>query len=78
MAGERKKFLLFKTLIAVGFFLGIVLTIQTITTYKYVSGELTLSDEHDNSRWVDENDYKEVDDGSDYFDVLKKYFAQGQ
>ena len=41
---------------------------------KYVSGKLTLSDEHDNFRWVDENDYKEVDDGSDYFDALGKYF----
>lgn len=43
---------------------------------KYVSGELKLSDEHDKFRWVDENDYKEVDDGSDYFDVLKKYFTE--
>ena len=41
---------------------------------KYVSGELKLSDEHDQFRWVDKNDYKEVDDGSDYFDVLRKYF----
>ena len=41
---------------------------------KYVSGDITLSDEHDNFRWVDKNDYKEVDDGSDYFDVLRKYF----
>lgn len=41
---------------------------------KYVSGELMLSDEHDKFRWVDINDYQEVDDGSDYFDVLKKYF----
>lgn len=41
---------------------------------KYVSGELKLSDEHDNFKWVDRNGYKEVDDGSDYFDALKKYF----
>lgn len=41
---------------------------------KYVSGELKLSDEHDNFKWVDKDNYKEVDDGSDYFDVLKKYF----
>ena len=41
---------------------------------KYVSGELKLSDEHDKFRWVDKNNYKEVDDGSDYFDVLEKYF----
>lgn len=41
---------------------------------KYVSGELKLSDEHDNFKWVDKSNYKEVDDGSDYFDVLRKYF----
>lgn len=41
---------------------------------KYVSGELKLSDEHDKFRWVGKDDYKEVDDGSDYFDVLRKYF----
>lgn len=41
---------------------------------KYVSGDIKLSNEHDNFRWVDKNDYKEVDDGSDYFDVLEKYF----
>ena len=41
---------------------------------KYVSGELKLSDEHNNFKWVDKSNYKEVDDGSDYFDVLKKYF----
>ena len=39
---------------------------------KYVSGELALSDEHDKFKWVDKDDYKEVDDGSDYFEVLKK------
>ena|SRR3989344_3198298 len=41
---------------------------------RYISGELKLSDEHDKFRWVDKNDYKEVNDGSDYFDVLKKHF----
>lgn len=41
---------------------------------KYVSGELRLSDEHNSFKWVDRDTYKEVDDGSDYFDVLKKYF----
>ena len=45
---------------------------------KYVSGELELSDEHSNSKWVDRNSYKEVDDGSDYFDVLRKYFEVTQ
>lgn len=43
---------------------------------KYAGGELKLSEEHDKFRWVDKNDYKEVDDGSDYFDVLRKYFTE--
>lgn len=43
---------------------------------KYVSGELELSEEHDKFRWVGKNDYTEVDDGSDYFDVLEKYFSE--
>ena len=43
---------------------------------KYVSGEIKLSDEHNKFKWVDKNDYAEVDDGSDYFDALKKYFEQ--
>jgi len=43
---------------------------------KYKSGELKLSEEHNDFRWVDRNNYKEVDDGSDYFDVLGKYFEQ--
>ncbi len=41
----------------------------------YVSGDIALSDEHDGFKWVDRNDYSMVDDGSDYFDVLKKYFG---
>lgn len=41
---------------------------------KYVSGELQLSDEHDKFKWVNKDNYQEVDDGSDYFDVLEKYF----
>lgn len=41
---------------------------------KYISGEIILSDEHNNFKWVGREDYKEVDDGSDYFDVLEKYF----
>ena len=40
---------------------------------KYVSGEIKLSGEHNKFKWVDKNDYTEVDDGSDYFDALKKY-----
>ena len=43
---------------------------------KYVSGELKLSDEHNGFKWVDKSDYPIVDDGSDYFDVLEKYFEK--
>ncbi len=41
---------------------------------KYISGELTLSDEHDKFEWVDENNYEKWNDGSDYFGALRKYF----
>ena len=41
---------------------------------KYVSGEPKLSQEHDSFKWVDESNYQKVDDGSDFFDVLEKYF----
>ena len=43
---------------------------------KYKSGEPKLSEEHNDFRWVDGSNYKEVDDGSDYFDVLEKYFTE--
>lgn len=40
----------------------------------YLSGEVTLSDEHDGFTWVDKTSYAELDDGGEYFAVLKKYF----
>jgi sigma-B regulation protein RsbU (phosphoserine phosphatase) len=53
VASESKKFLLFKSLIAVGFALSIVLLFQTIVTYKYVSGELMMEEaERDTQRKV--------------------------
>ena len=53
MASESKKFLLFKTLIAVGFALSIVLLIQTVSTYKYVAGELMMQEaERDTQRKI--------------------------
>ena len=42
---------------------------------KYISGDLKLSDEHDKFEWVDKNNYQALDDGSDYFKVLQKYFS---
>jgi 8-oxo-dGTP diphosphatase len=41
---------------------------------KYVSGEIKLSDEHNSFRWVNKTNFHEVDDGSVYFNALKKYF----
>lgn len=43
---------------------------------KYVSGEIKLSDEHNRFKWVDKNNYKELDDGSEYFSVLRKYYGR--
>ncbi|HET9942155.1 MAG TPA: PP2C family protein-serine/threonine phosphatase [Terriglobia bacterium] len=53
MASETKRFFLFKALIALGFALSIVLLFGTISTYKYVSGELLLQEaERDTQRKV--------------------------
>lgn len=41
---------------------------------NYVSGEVQISDEHSGYRWVSAEDYREVDDKSDYFEALRKYF----
>lgn len=42
---------------------------------KYVSGEVKLSHEHDKFHWVTKENYKDVDDGTSYFDILNKYFT---
>ena len=41
---------------------------------SYVSGEVTLSDEHNDFRWVDRSDFRELDDGSPPFAALVDYF----
>jgi len=41
---------------------------------KYISGEVTLSNEHDSFLWVDKKNYVSLDDKSSYFEILKKYF----
>ena len=43
---------------------------------KYLSGEVKISDEHDNFRWVSKDNYKEVNDRSNYFQPLEKYFQE--
>lgn len=41
---------------------------------KYISREVKLSHEHDNFRWVTIENYNEVNDGTSFFEILKKYF----
>lgn len=43
---------------------------------KYISGDPKLSGEHDKYRWVDKNNYHEVEEDSGYFRALKKYFLE--
>ena len=45
---------------------------------KYKSGDVTLSHEHNSYRWVNRNDYHEVDDKSKFFDALEQYFCKTQ
>jgi 8-oxo-dGTP diphosphatase len=42
---------------------------------KYKSGGVKISDEHGGYKWVNKNNYKELDDGSGHFKVLEKYFG---
>ena len=39
---------------------------------KYISGKVTLSEEHNKYQWVDKDNYQEIDDGSDYYKALDK------
>ena len=41
---------------------------------KYKSGEVKISDEHSEYKWVTKLNYKELDDRSNYFKALDKYF----
>jgi 8-oxo-dGTP diphosphatase len=41
---------------------------------EYVSGDVVLSEEHDGYRWLTKENYRETDDGSEYFKALQKYF----
>lgn len=41
---------------------------------RYVSGEIELSDEHQAYRWVNQSNYRELDDGSAPFAALARYF----
>ena len=43
---------------------------------KYISGDVTISDEHNRFTWVNKENYSKVDDGTSYFEILKKYFEK--
>lgn len=43
---------------------------------EYVSGNVKISEEHDNFKWVTKENYTAVDDGTSYFGILEKYFAE--
>jgi 8-oxo-dGTP pyrophosphatase MutT (NUDIX family) len=42
---------------------------------EYVSGEIKLSNEHNNFSWVNKDNFTKVDDGTSFFELLKKYFS---
>jgi 8-oxo-dGTP pyrophosphatase MutT (NUDIX family) len=41
---------------------------------KYKSGEIKIGDEHSGYKWVNKDNYKELNDGSEHFKALEKYF----
>lgn len=43
---------------------------------KYISGEVKLSDEHSEYKWVNKNNFKEIINGSGHSKALEKYFSQ--
>jgi 8-oxo-dGTP diphosphatase len=43
---------------------------------EYISGDVVLSDEHNKSTWVNKDNYRTVDDGTSYFDILEKCFQK--
>ena len=42
---------------------------------KYISGEVRLSHEHTEYKWVNQDSYRELIDDSAYFKALEKYFS---
>lgn len=41
---------------------------------EYISGELKISDEHGEYKWVDKESYKELKSSIGHFNALEKYF----
>jgi 8-oxo-dGTP pyrophosphatase MutT (NUDIX family) len=44
---------------------------------EYLSGDVKISDEHVDFKWVDKGSYKTLDDGKAHFKELEKYFEDG-
>jgi 8-oxo-dGTP pyrophosphatase MutT (NUDIX family) len=40
----------------------------------YVDGDITLSNEHGEYKWVDKTNYQSLDDGTVWYNALKEYF----
>lgn len=40
----------------------------------YVSGNVTLSHEHNRFRWVTKENFREADDGTTFIEILEQYF----
>jgi 8-oxo-dGTP diphosphatase len=45
---------------------------------RYVSGQVTLSDEHSSFRWLNRGNFTEVDDDSAPFEALRRYFQTSE
>ena len=41
---------------------------------EYLSGDVKISEEHHEFKWINKSNYHELDDHSDYFRALEKYF----
>ena len=41
---------------------------------EYLSGKINLSSEHSGYKWVNKKNYKQLNDGSDHFMALERYF----
>lgn len=46
----------------------------TAHSCEYISGDIVLSSEHTKFTWVTKNNFQKVNDGTTYFEALRKYF----
>lgn len=43
---------------------------------KYISGDVTLSDEHSEYKWISRDDYMNYKEDNEYFGAVEKYFKE--